>query len=54
MTFAAVGIPAPPLLPFLWALLVSLVFSTVGGAGSIHGLCYCLHRRITEKCPRDG
>ena len=35
MTFDAAGVTTSPLLPFLWALLVGLVFSTVGAAGGI-------------------
>ena len=35
MTFETAGIIAPPWLPFLWALLVGLVFSMIGAAGGI-------------------
>ena len=35
MTFDTAGITAPPLLPFLWAVLVGLVFSMIGAAGGI-------------------
>ncbi len=35
MTFDTAGITAPPMLPFLWALLVGLVFSMIGAAGGI-------------------
>ena len=35
MTFDAAGVTASPWVPFLWALLVGLVFSTVGAAGGI-------------------